>query len=337
MLLIVCLPAVAQNTATTSGNWNNCTTWGSPASILQNNTDTKTINTGVNVVQNTTWSTKTIDFGTGNGSISFASSTNSIDFVTDGGSDQTCVAPVIVGFTCGSASQSGVVNQGTAIPANTVTMSVPYTGGNGGSYPAGAPIIGVSPFDGTPAGLTATLRAGTLTTSTGNLIFDIAGTTDASSAVKFTFTFATKTCTFYIQTSGVVADGCVGNSTGWVYNSQIGVSPPICQVYFNGGDGRSGGVAYKTFSTIAGKRYFLNLGSGVGGGNCCSSMKVEILNGPDNTGGVIASKTNITTAGAYLEWNGTGSPMTIRCSDTSASTFGTDVYMDFVLIGYTTP
>ncbi|RYZ86184.1 MAG: hypothetical protein EOP04_14375 [Proteobacteria bacterium] len=70
----------------------------------------------MNVVQNTTWSTKTIDFGTGNGSISFASSTNSIDFVTDGGSDQTCVAPVIVGFTCGSASQSGVVNQGTAIP-----------------------------------------------------------------------------------------------------------------------------------------------------------------------------------------------------------------------------
>jgi hypothetical protein len=34
----------AQNTASTSGNWDNCTTWGNPASIIQNITDTKTIN-----------------------------------------------------------------------------------------------------------------------------------------------------------------------------------------------------------------------------------------------------------------------------------------------------
>lgn len=89
-LLLAFLPAVAQNTATTSGNWDNCATWGNPTSILNNTTDTKTINTGVTIVQNTAWSTNNINFGTGNGSISFADATKSIDFVTDAGADKSC-------------------------------------------------------------------------------------------------------------------------------------------------------------------------------------------------------------------------------------------------------
>jgi len=105
-LLLACFPALAQNTASHSGNWNDCATWGNPSTIFNFVTDTKTINTGVNVVQNTAWGAKIIDFGTGNGSISFATSANSIAFVTDAGDNKTC-APAMDDDTCAELTPAG--------------------------------------------------------------------------------------------------------------------------------------------------------------------------------------------------------------------------------------
>ncbi|WP_296142811.1 hypothetical protein [uncultured Flavobacterium sp.] len=131
----------AQNTATTSGNWDNCTTWGNPSSIIQNQTDTKTINTGINVIQNTTWSTKTIDFSTGNGSVSFTDNTKSIDFVTDLGPDKSCcIAPTITtqpvsGTTTGVSNYTfSVVATGTGLTYQWRRNGTNISGATNSSY-----------------------------------------------------------------------------------------------------------------------------------------------------------------------------------------------------------
>lgn len=147
--LLAFLPAVAQNTATVSGNWDDCATWGSPASIIQNNTDTKTINAGVTVAQNTAWSTQNIVLN-GNGAITFASASNSIDFVTDGGGDKTCVVPNCTspsGTIAGAASITYNTNSAytlTATNYTSVTWTITpgsYAGsGTTATLPAGAPV-----------------------------------------------------------------------------------------------------------------------------------------------------------------------------------------------------
>lgn len=137
-LLLISVPAIAQNIATTSGNWNDCATWGNPTSIIQNETDTKTIKTGVNVIQNTTWSTKTVDFGTGNGSVSSA---NVIDFVTDLGSDKSCcIAPIITtqpvsGTTTGISDYTFfVVVSGTGLTYQWRRNGANIAGANNSNY-----------------------------------------------------------------------------------------------------------------------------------------------------------------------------------------------------------
>lgn len=133
--------AFAQNTASVSGNWDNCSTWGNPSSIFQNNTDTKTINTGISVTQNTTWSTNNVNFGTGNGSISFADNTKSIDFVTDLGPDKSCcIAPVITiqpvnGTTTGLSNYTfSVTATGTGLTYQWRRDGVNISGATNSSY-----------------------------------------------------------------------------------------------------------------------------------------------------------------------------------------------------------
>ncbi|WP_326984788.1 hypothetical protein VUJ46_09750 [Chryseobacterium sp. MYb264] len=85
----------------------------------------------------------------------------------------------IGGLTCASASFTpALMETGSSY---TGTMSVPYTGGNGVAYPQGA--------SQTINGLTFRLRAGTLTTSSGNLIYDITGTPTAATTMTIPVSF----------------------------------------------------------------------------------------------------------------------------------------------------
>lgn len=146
LMLVMHIIAFAQNTASVSGNWDNCATWGKPPSIIQNVTDTKTINTGINVIQNTTWSTKIVDFTPGNGSVSFATSANSIDFVTDLGPDQSCcTAPAITtqpvsGTTNGVSNYTfSVVATGTGLTYQWRRDGVNIAGATNSSYTTNIP------------------------------------------------------------------------------------------------------------------------------------------------------------------------------------------------------
>ena len=88
---------------------------------------------------------------------------------------------------CGSATQSGSLMKGVA--ASSVSISVPYTLGNGGPY------IGTDAISSGVTGLTATLSAGTFTTGSGTVTLAITGTPATSGTATFTLQISGSICT----------------------------------------------------------------------------------------------------------------------------------------------
>jgi len=93
------------------------------------------------------------------------------------------VSGVVSGFTCGSASFSPATATQGAVYNGTLT--IPYTGGNGGTYPAQS-------F--TQNGLTFTLTAGNFSIGNGNLVYTINGTPATSGAMSVNITAGGKSC-----------------------------------------------------------------------------------------------------------------------------------------------
>lgn len=85
------------------------------------------------------------------------------------------------------------------------TLTIPYTGGNGGTYPS--QIISSN-------GLTATLQSGNLATGTGNLIYNVSGTPTVSSptVTNFTINAGGKTCTASVGIKNTIG---VGSEIYW--------------------------------------------------------------------------------------------------------------------------
>lgn len=123
-LVFILQPAFlfSQNTATASGNWNDCNTWGSPSAIYRNTTDTKTINSGVTVTANENWSTAAIQLN-GGSAVNFSGSTV-VDFTTDQGTDKSC-APV--GPVCGAYIAPGVWKEFMCHNLGANTSADPFT------------------------------------------------------------------------------------------------------------------------------------------------------------------------------------------------------------------
>ncbi|WP_183147972.1 FISUMP domain-containing protein [Chryseobacterium nematophagum] len=97
---------------------------------------------------------------------------------------------VIIDLQCGSAITSGVIHEGVAVSG--VTVTIPYTGGNGGTYPSLA-------FNSTGVtGLTLRLDADHLASGNGNLVFTVSGTASAIGTASFDITIAGASCTLTI-------------------------------------------------------------------------------------------------------------------------------------------
>lgn len=90
----------SQNTATASGNWNDCNSWGNPPAIFRNTTDTKTINNGITITENENWSTGALQLN-GNGAVNFNGNIV-LDFTQDQGADKSCE------IECGANIGAGV-------------------------------------------------------------------------------------------------------------------------------------------------------------------------------------------------------------------------------------
>ncbi len=138
------------------------------------------------------------NFASGSGSLTYtitgtpATSGTASFAINIGG--QTCTlnrtvfaVGTITGLTCGSATNNGTLNAGTA--ATGVTSVIPYTGGNGGSH-NGQTVASTG-----VTGLTATLSAGVFASGSGNLTYTITGTPGYSGTASFALNIGGRTCT----------------------------------------------------------------------------------------------------------------------------------------------
>ncbi|CAA7392627.1 FISUMP domain-containing protein [Chryseobacterium fistulae] len=97
---------------------------------------------------------------------------------------------VIMDLQCGSATTSGVVYENVAVSG--VGVTIPYTGGNGGTYPSLA-------FNSTGVtGLTLNLNAYHLSNGNGNLVFTVSGTASGIGTASFDIAIAGASCTLTI-------------------------------------------------------------------------------------------------------------------------------------------
>jgi hypothetical protein len=337
VILLSFITVSAQNTATTSGNWDDCATWGNPSSIIQNITDTKTINNGITVAQNTAWSTNNIIF-IGNGAVTFASSTNAVDFVTDLGDDKTCANPIISTLTCSSGTTTGALTSNVA--ASGVSRTVSYSGGNGSIYPAGSPIASTG-----VTGLVATLRAGTLTTSTGSLIFDITGTPSTFGTASFTINFAGKSCSFSIGVAAVIIfdqndSNCTFNAAnGWAFTGNwtgrtgFEGGPGSCWIQGDAVNNSSvgTGMAYKTFATTIGRKYTVTIGGFQNG--IVNVYDIATVYAGSATSGTALGTVNITATTTYtITFVATATSSTIKFVEAGSSSYNSDIYVTSVKV-----
>jgi uncharacterized protein (TIGR02145 family) len=116
---------------------------------------------------------------------------------------QTCTLSISVALppaaltalNCGSATLTGTLTQNTT--ANGVSTSVPYTGGNGGTYTTqSVNSTGV-------IGLTANLTAGTLANGNSSVIYTISGTPAASGTASFAISLGGQSCTLSIPVASL--------------------------------------------------------------------------------------------------------------------------------------
>jgi len=144
--------------------------------------------------------------------------------------------PTITGLTCASTTQTGNVIAGQLITGSP-TLTVPYTGGNGGAYAAGS---AVTASGGTVTGLTLTLQAGNLANGAGSLIYTIAGTPSGVGNAIFTLSFGGQVCGTATVTASaapsVATLTCTTTQTGTLYVGTA-ASGVTFTVPYTGGNG----------------------------------------------------------------------------------------------------
>lgn len=232
---------------------------------------------------------------------------------------KSCSVTVTVGvpsgsigtLDCASATISGTLLSGVAV--TNITVTVPYTGGNGGTHP------GQTVTSSTPgvSGLTATLDSGNFASGNGTLIYSISGTPSASGTAIFTLNIGGKMCsiTFSVQ----AAAGAIGtldcpdaNLTGNLITctpaSGVSISVP-----YTGGNGGSHNGQIVSSTGVAGLTATLfaaNFANGNG------NLTYGITGTPSTTG-VASFALNIGGKTCKLDINvqaATGSISTIHCN-----------------------
>jgi uncharacterized protein (TIGR02145 family) len=101
------------------------------------------------------------------------------------------IAGALGALNCGGSTTAGNLFSGSV--ASNVSVSVPYTGGNAGSYSA------QSVSSSGVVGLTATLAAGSLANGAGSLTYTITGTPTSSGTASFAITIGGQSCSFTVS------------------------------------------------------------------------------------------------------------------------------------------
>ncbi len=164
--------------------------------------------------------------------------------------DVTVVDPVatISTLDCSSAVLTGTLEEGTA--ASGVSISIPYTGGNGGVYNA----ISISSTGVT--GLTASASSGNAAVGNGNLVLTITGTPVSSGTASFLVNLGGKQCTVEILvTPSIGSFNDPAKSCLVIYNAYraIGETAIDGEYYVKG----NGSDAVKTYCDMTNGGYTL--------------------------------------------------------------------------------
>jgi hypothetical protein len=197
---------------------------------------------------------------------------------------------------CGSSINNGSLISVTE--SSGVSSSVPYTGGNGGSY-NGQTVASTG-----VTGLTATLTAGAFANGNGNLTYIITGTPTSSGTASFTLIIGGKTCilnrqvlpnpanitALYCNYSTTIGTVIQGNATsllrsipyaggnGGEYQQQVVASTGVTGLTASLPEGTlatgSGNLIYSITGTATGTG-IANFEINFGGQNCVLSVNVE--------------------------------------------------------------
>ena len=104
------------------------------------------------------------------------------------------ITGTVTQLDCSSAVLTGALISNS--PASNVSVSVPYTGGNSGSFSAQTiTSTGVT-------GLTATLASGTLSFGAGSVVYTVTGTPSAVGTASFALNIGGQTCTLTVNVTG---------------------------------------------------------------------------------------------------------------------------------------
>jgi uncharacterized protein (TIGR02145 family) len=232
------------------------------------------------------------NFANGNGSLSYvisgtpAGSGTAGFALSIGGQSCTLNASVAAGsisaLNCGNATLNGPLASGQ--PASGVSVSIPYSGGNGGSH-AGQTVTATG-----VTGLTATLAAGTFANGSGSLSYIISGTPSGGGTASFALSIGGQSCTLSLTIPGSVgALNCgsavmSGTLAAFQTASVVNVTVP-----YSGGNGgpyttqtvNSTGVAglaatlaAGTFANGSGSLFFVISGTPTAAGNAAFALNM---------------------------------------------------------------
>jgi uncharacterized protein (TIGR02145 family) len=134
---------------------------------------------------------------------------------------------------CGSATVNGAVISGQ--PASNVTVSVPYSGGNGGAY-SGQTVMSTG-----VTGLDAKLDPGSFKSGDGTLSYTVTGTPLSAGTASFALNVGGQTCTLSVTVqalSGTIGELNCSSATvsGSLTSGQV-ASGIIVTVPYSGGNG----------------------------------------------------------------------------------------------------
>jgi uncharacterized protein (TIGR02145 family) len=163
------------------------------------------------------------------------------------------------------------LTSGTA--ASGVSTSVPYIGGNGGTYAAQAiASTGVT-------GLTASIAAGSLTTGAGALVYTISGTPSASGTASFAINIGGQSCTLNITVSPAIGTFAAGTVNCAGATAVVNVTSPTGKIWMDRNLGASQVATSSTDAASYGDLY--QWGRTADGHQCRTSATVSALSSID--------------------------------------------------------
>ncbi|WP_415326273.1 beta strand repeat-containing protein [Chryseobacterium sp. MMS23-Vi53] len=194
-------------------------------------------------------------FANGNGSLTYTitgtpSAVGTASFALNIGGrtctlTRTVTAPVgaIASLNCAGATNNGTLTGGASVSG--VSSSIPYTGGNSGTYSAQTVnSTGVT-------GLTATLSAGTFANGNGNLTYTITGTPSAGGTASFAINIGGRTCTLTrtvaVPVGTIASLNCAGATNNGTLTGGASASGVSSSIPYTGGN--SGTYTAQTVSS----------------------------------------------------------------------------------------